>query len=226
MNGRRLAQAYQLLKNSGALRQLQAEGTADEGRELRLRVARHISTLFAPASISLPLVMLVGLYHNPDPRQGLAFAGITLLFLSLGPLLYVMVGVHTGRLSDLEITRRSERTGPFLFGLFSATLGLLVLQALHGPRNLSTLLMITIVIGIIMLLITLWWKISIHASSLAGAVTLLTAMYGLMMLPLFVLLVLVSWSRVVLRRHTVAQVTMGAALSILLTVLMLKLRGL
>lgn len=60
---------------------------------------------------------------------------------------------------------------------------------------------------------------------MASAATLLTAMYGSVMLPLFLLLILVSWSRVALRRHTVAQVTLGALLSILLTTVILKLRG-
>jgi membrane-associated phospholipid phosphatase len=223
--GRRFANAYNLLRGQSAAPP-DEQFNGDESEAVRLRIARHISNILAPACISLPLVTLVALYHSPDPRQALAYAGITLLFLSLGPLLYVMISVHQGRLSDIEITRRSERIGPFLFGIFSATLGLLTLQMLHGPRNLSTLLIITIVSGIIMLFITLWWKISVHASSMAGAVTLLTAMYGMGMLPLLLLLVLVSWSRVVLRRHTVAQVTIGALLSILLTILLLKVRGL
>jgi membrane-associated phospholipid phosphatase len=40
-----------------------------------------------------------------------------------------------------------------------------------------------------------------------------------------VLLILVSWSRVVLRRHTLAQVIAGSLLSITLAALILKLIG-
>ncbi|WP_376796143.1 hypothetical protein [Thermogemmatispora sp.] len=222
MNSRRLTQ---VLKEYAAGSQ-PGEFRMTDSDSLRLRIARHVSTVFAPFSISLPLVALVALYHSSDPRHALTYAFITLFFLSLGPLLYIAIGVQTGRLSDLDITRRSERTGPYLFSISSATVGLFVLQTLHGPYNLMTLLIITIISGIIMLFITLWWKISVHASSMASAATLLTAMYGSAMLPLFLLLVLVSWSRVVLRRHTVAQVTIGALLSILLTTLILRLRGL
>ncbi|MBX5449096.1 phosphatase PAP2 family protein [Thermogemmatispora sp.] len=221
MNSRRLSQ---VLKEYAAGPQLGECGMTDS-ESLRLRIARYVSTVLAPFSISLPLVMSVALYHSPDPGRALACALIALFFLSLGPLLYIVIGVHTGRLSDLDITRRTERLGPYLFSISSATVGLFVLQALHGPYNLMTLLIITIISGIVMLFITLWWKISVHASSMASAATLLTAMYGSAMLPLFLLLILVSWSRVVLRRHTVAQVTIGALLSILLTTLILKLRG-
>jgi membrane-associated phospholipid phosphatase len=45
------------------------------------------------------------------------------------------------------------------------------------------------------------------------------------MLPLFALVALVSWSRVVLRRHTLAQVIAGSLAGIVLTPLILKVRG-
>ena len=76
-----------------------------------------------------------------------------------------------------------------------------------------------------MMIVTLWWKISIHASSLAAAATLLTALYGNIVLPVFVLLAALCWSRVVLRRHTVGQVVAGSLVSIVLTTLILAIRG-
>jgi membrane-associated phospholipid phosphatase len=90
------------------------------------------------------------------------------------------------------------------------------------PKNLQTVFILTTVSYIVMLFMTLWWKISIHASSLAGTVTFLTALYGAIVLPAFLL---VSWSRVVLRRHTVAQVVAGALVSITLTSAILFIRG-
>jgi len=86
-------------------------------------------------------------------------------------------------------------------------------------------MIITVFSGIIMMVITFWWKISMHASSLGGVATMLTVLYGAVMLPLFVLLVLVSWSRVVLRRHTVTQVIAGSLAGIVLSLVILKLRG-
>ena len=104
-------------------------------------------------------------------------------------------------------------------------IGWLVLVLTNGPRNLQTVLIITIFSGIIMMVITFWWKISIHASSLGGAAIMLTVLYGAVMLPIFVLLALVSWSRVVLRRHTVTQVIAGSLAGIVISLVILKLRG-
>jgi hypothetical protein len=187
--------------------------------------ARSISFLLNPAVVSIPLVILVALYHTSDLLPALGYAGLTLFFLSLGPLVYILLGVRLGKLSDLDVSRRTERTGPFLFGLLSVILGLFALLALHAPKNLETVLLISLVSGIVLVVTTWRWKISVHAATLAGALTMLTAFYGIIMLPTFLLLGLVSWSRVFLRRHTLAQVITGSLVSVTLTSAVLLLRG-
>jgi membrane-associated phospholipid phosphatase len=194
-------------------------------RPLRTRFARQISNILAPVTISVPGVLLVALYNARSLASALFYACVTFFFLSFGPMLYIIIGVRLGKFSDVDVSRRKERIGPFLFGLASVLAGLVTLVLIKAPKNLQTLLIITAVSCIVMLVITLWWKISIHASSLAGMVTFLTALYGVIVLPAFLLVVLVSWSRVVLRRHTVAQVVAGALVSITLTSAILSIRG-
>ena len=191
----------------------------------RIRIARHVSNILAPATISLPFILLVAFYQAQDKLSALIYTCITLFFLSIGPLLYILIGVRLGKLSDIDVSRRTQRFRPFIFGIVSAMIGWLILTLTNGPRNLQTVMIITVFSGIIMMVITLWWKISMHASSLGGVATMLTVLYGAVMLPLFVLLVLVSWSRVVLRRHTVPQVIAGSLAGIVLSLIILKLRG-
>jgi membrane-associated phospholipid phosphatase len=191
----------------------------------RVRIARHVSNILAPATISLPFILLVAFYHAQDKLSALLFACITLFFLSVGPLLYIIIGVRLGILSDIDVSRRSQRVGPFIFGIVSATIGWIILSLTDAPRNLQTVMIITVFSGIIMMVITLWWKISMHTSSFGGVATMLTVLYGAVMLPLFILLIFVSWSRVVLRRHTVSQVIAGSLAGIVLSLVILKIRG-
>ena len=193
-------------------------------RPLRTRFARQISNILAPATISVPGVLLVAFYNARSLASALFYACVTLFFLSF-PMLYIIIGVRRGKFSDLEVSRRKERVGPVLFSIASALVGLVTLALIKAPKNLQTLLIITAVSAVVLLLITLRWKISFHASSLAGTVTFLTILYGAIVLPAFLLVVLVSWSRVVLRRHTVTQVVAGALLSITLTSVILFIRG-
>ena len=194
-------------------------------KPLHVRIARHVSNILAPVAISGPFIVLVALYHAHSLLAAMFYAGVTLFFLSFGPMVYILIGVRLGKLSDADVSYRTERTGPFLFGIVSITVGLITLMTIHGPKNLETVLMSTAVSGVIMMVTTLWWKISIHSSSLAGAATMLTALYGAMMLPAFLLLPLVGWSRVVLGRHTVAQVVAGSLVSMALATLFILIRG-
>jgi membrane-associated phospholipid phosphatase len=186
-------------------------------------VARYISIIFSPITISLPGIFLVAL-HEQHP-SALFFAAIAVLFLSIGPMLYIVVGVSLGKFSDIDVSIRSQRIGPFLFGITSSTLGFFILQFNNAPANLETVLLTASAIGLILMLITLWWKISMHASTLSGTVTFLAVLYGAFVLPAFLLVLLVGWSRVILKRHTIAQVTAGAFLSAAITFAMCILRG-
>ncbi len=195
-------------------------------KPMRVRVAHYVSNILSPVAVSLPFVFFVALYHAQSILIAFLYTLLVLFFLSFGPMVYILVGVRIGKFTDPDVSMRSQRTGPFLFGIASALVGLVTLFFMHGPKNLQTLLLITIVSGVVMMIVTLWWKISIHASSLAAAATLLTALYGNTILPVFVLLIAVCWSRVVLRRHTLGQVIAGSLVSIALTSLMLVIRGL
>ena len=87
------------------------------------------------------------------------------------------------------------------------------------------MVIMSVLTGVILLLITFWWKISLHASTISGTVTLLTILYGLIVVPAYAIVILVCWSRIVLKRHTLAQVTTGALLSMGLTVGIMAVRG-
>ena len=120
----------------------------------RMRFARHVSNLLAPATISLPFILLVAFYQAPDKLSALIYACITFFFLSVGPLLYIIIGVRLGKLSDIDVSRRTQRFGPFLFGIASVTIGWIVLSLMNGPRNLQTVMIMTVFSGIIMMTIT------------------------------------------------------------------------
>ncbi|WP_126581536.1 hypothetical protein [Tengunoibacter tsumagoiensis] len=188
-----------------------------------IQFARFISTIFSPATISLPLILLVAFYH-PNPAA-LQYAGVTLLFLSIGPLLYILIGVSTGQFTDIDVSDRSQRTGPFLFIIGSSLVGALILSFANGPKDLITILVLTALTSALMMIITFWWKISMHAASIAAVSTMLTMLYGVVILPAFLLVILVDWSRVVLKRHTLGQVIAGSSLGIIMTAVTLLIRG-
>jgi membrane-associated phospholipid phosphatase len=196
-----------------------------DARSLSTLIARYVSNALSPIAVSIPFTILVALYHARSIVSALAFAGATLLFMSVGPMLYILAGVRTGKFTDIDVSMRSQRSGPYAFGILSTAIGFVILSFLHEPKDLQTVMLAVIVSGMLLMIITLWWKISMHASTAAGAVTMLAALYGNVVLPAYLLVVLVCWSRVVLHRHTTAQVIAGALISILLAIAALTIRG-
>src|SRR6266851_7425097 len=124
-----------------------------ERKPRHIRIARHISNILAPATISLPFVLLVAFYQAQNQLTAFVYACITLFFLSFGPLVYILICVRLGKLSDIDVSRRSQRAGPFLFGIISVMIGWLVLALTNGPRNLQTVLIIAAFSGIIIMVI-------------------------------------------------------------------------
>ena len=79
-------------------------------KSFHMQFARFISTVFSPAIITLPFILLVALYTHE--ANALLAAGIIIFFLSVGPMGYVLYGVKTGKFSDVDVSIRSQRTGP------------------------------------------------------------------------------------------------------------------
>jgi hypothetical protein len=58
--------------------------------------------------------------------------------------------------------------------------------------------------------VTVRWKISLHVAAMTGAVIIVSQIFGAACILMLPLVVLVAWSRLELREHTLAQVGAGA----------------
>jgi hypothetical protein len=96
------------------------------------------------------------------------------------------------------------------------------LLAGHAPL-LTTVVMFGYFVGTLFLFfINLYWKISIHTMGIAGPTTVLVFVFGYWGALLGLLLPPVIWSRVYLKKHTVAQAITGAILGFVLTAIALS----
>ena len=122
-----------------------------------------------------------------------------------------------GLISDLDASIKEERITPLLLGIGYAALGFLLLHIQEANMLIKGLMFCTITNTIVILLITRYWKISIHAMGISALLSVLWIHgieYALIM---FIILFLVAFSRVILKAHTVAQVTIGSILGLTLT---------
>ncbi len=190
---------------------------------------RSASTAIAKAisaALNAPLVTLYTFLYALIMLQPLNLAPlilITTVFGTILPMGIILFMLRKGIIKDVYASNRETRLKPFLAAVVSYFLGLLALFMAGAPLLISVLMAGYLVNTVIMMLITLRWKISIHASGVAGPATYLVYIFGIQLLPLFLLIIPVGWSRLELKAHSLSQVLAGFFLTVILTYLQLYL---
>jgi membrane-associated phospholipid phosphatase len=179
-----------------------------------LRVARLVGELLSPPPVLVVLALLAAWDSSPTPGMAVVWGGIAATFASVLPYAMILRAVRRGRLSDRNISVRKERVRFAVVAITSVLVGLAVLATFHAPAGMVALLA-SIAAGLVCgWVITLWWKISVHAAISAGAATVLMLLFGAALLVVWPLVALIAWSRVRVGDHTPAQVLAGVALGI------------
>lgn len=180
----------------------------------RLRMARLVGELLSPPPILVAVALAVAWVSSPTRAMAVVWGTIAALFASVLPYALILRGVRRGRLSDRNISLRKQRIRFGGVAIASILFGLAVLAALDAPAEMVAL-QASIAVGVACgWVVTLWWKISVHAAIAAGAATVLTLVFGPALLAVWPLVALIAWSRVQVGDHTPAQVLAGVALGI------------
>jgi len=158
------------------------------------------------------IVTVIAIGWHADGRAGLGWGLLAALFTAVLPTLFISYGVRRGRWSDRNVGARRPRLLVLAFITASVATGLVVMVVFGAPRLLTGYLAFMLGSVAVLAAITFVWKISIHCAVASGSVVVLALTYGPLVLPLYVLVALLGWSRVVLKDHTVAQVVAGSVL--------------
>jgi membrane-associated phospholipid phosphatase len=186
---------------------------ADRGRR---KWATAISNVTIPPVIAVLTFTLI----NYSLSSGLPFIVLTFLttlFTAIVPLSILIIWARRTNAYDLDISARTDRNHPLLLAAVSYFFGTAVLLIIHAPILTATVMFGYFAGTLFLFLVNLRWKISIHTMGIAGPTTVLIFVFGYWGALLALLLPPVIWSRVYLKKHTVAQALAGAAVGFLLT---------
>ena len=196
-----------------------------------MRVRRILNTdphkfaLLISALMSAPLITLgtfLPIIYKFENDDVWLLMGITSFFGCFLPMGMVFVFLTKNYITDLYATDKSERFIPFLTTILSYLLGMFTLLLVKAPAQITALMACYLGNGIVLALITLKWKISIHSSGITGPITALVYLLGTKLLPLYFLVIPVIWARLELKAHSMLQLTIGALLTIFLTWFQMK----
>lgn len=175
----------------------------------RNRTAKWLTEVFQPPVV-VSLQLLVSPLAQPGFPGTIGYGALAALFVCVLPLMVLLVLVRLGKVTDHHVSDRKQRAPVLLMALGCIALGLLVLGAVDAPQ--SVIAMVLAVVGgvAVLAVVSPFWKMSGHAAAVSCAAVVSVLMLGAAWSPLLLLVPAVSWSRVVLRAHSLAQVVAGS----------------
>lgn len=189
----------------------------------KLEIADRISTITNPPIITIPLFLIICIvlaFENGTFNLGkfITLELISLVFTSILPMAIIVYWAK--RLNtDKDISNRQDRFMPLIIGIISYFIGVLVCLVLNADIFMTLLLLCYTVNTGIVLLITTKWKISVHTTGLSGPIAALILLLGPFGAVFGVIYPIVIWSRVLLKKHTMAQAICGGVQGFFLAVL-------
>ncbi|KUO19317.1 phosphatase PAP2 family protein [Streptomyces dysideae] len=175
------------------------------------RTARLITDTLAPANLVIAILLIIG-WHSTSSATGLGWGLLAALFCGGIPFAVIVLGLKRGNWTDKHIRVREQRAVPLLATMASVLIGISLLVVLQAPREVFALV-VAMLVGLIMtVIVTIWWKVSVHTAVASGVVVILLLAFGMSMAPLVLGIAAIGWSRVALRDHTPSQTVVGALL--------------
>ena len=192
------------------------------------RVALAASYLINPMCLPpLAFGLILSHFQASSGEIGL-IVSIAFLVFCIIPVAYIVWKMRCGVIAELDVPERKNRTGVLLVSMGAIVVGgILIYQVGVTVVPLMVSIMVSYLINtVVLLVINLFWKISIHLIGLAGVwATLFFVMnlpdagtgviQGTWMIPVLLLIPFLMWARVRLGAHTRAQVVVGAIVGLL-----------
>jgi hypothetical protein len=180
-----------------------------------MKVGRFISRLFEPI-IEIPLLLIAATMTAYLNGYRWRFLALLLFLDAVIPGLYFLYLVYVAKKVDFDMTKREMRLPLYKVAVVSHLAGVLV-GFVIDREPLAQILLAFWFLALIFTIITEHWKISLHAgvnSALATFAILIVGwekVWWMIFLP-----IIVSFARVVYKKHTVGQVILGTTLPALL----------
>lgn len=186
--------------------------------------ARLVSDVLSPPVVWAALSFPIAGHVASTSGQMLLWASIYSIFVCLIPVLFIAYMVKRGRITDIHVRVRRQRILPFVVSIICTSFAVTLELIVGAPPLVPMFALFSLLQMAIMLIITTFWQISMHAMGITSAVMAIGALFGVGIGLLFTpLIVVVGAARIKLRRHTLPQVVAGALVGGSMTALLFAL---
>jgi hypothetical protein len=188
--------------------------TGSSPTEISHKLAVFVSNFISPPIVAVLAAVCFSLWSPIGlgllyPSSSILICFSLLAFLPFLPVLYF----YRKNVVDLDISKREMRT-PF-FVIAAAFYSIAAMIFFATDTTILFLLAASYAFGtIILMLVNMFWKVSVHSAGVAGPIFALVFVFGFTALPLSLMIILVSWARIKLKKHTFTQTVIGSLIPI------------
>jgi membrane-associated phospholipid phosphatase len=189
---------------------------------MKQKLARIISTLFVPPSFTIIVYFIFALSVEQTLKKSLIVFLVALVFGFLAPITMFVIMRRKKMISDNDAMIKDQRTLPYFIAIVFYTIGLIIL-ILSKVSIISIAFWFCYISNtIITILINKYWKISAHSMGASGAAAALFFVFGWSSFAAMIVAILVGWSRIELKCHTLQQVIAGIVLAFISVYVQMK----
>jgi len=180
------------------------------------KLADILSYVFSPTVFAFYVIAIFLLFPPISyPENILISLILSIIFLCVFPVVAILYFKRKGTV-DIWVSNQNQRLPFYII----AIIGYVIAAVIFYIRNETVLFVLSVAYVGVTLAVTVGnfsTKVSSHSAGVAGPLTAVTLVYGILALPSFLLLPLVFWSRLKLNAHTFTQLTWGTIIGILVT---------
>ena len=191
--------------------------------------ARIVSMVFTPFYLPFlgMMVLFIFSYLGLMPwAYKLQLLTLVYLFTILLPTILIHLYRRYNGWTLIELGHRERRMVPYVISILCYFFCIYVMDMLHIPHFMQTILLAALLIQVVCALINVWWKISTHTAAIggvAGALFVFGEFFGFnpvwWLCLVLILAGILGTSRMILRQHSLLQVVAGFLVGVVCSVL-------
>ncbi len=179
------------------------------------KLAQYISVLGHPL-LTIPLVVIVALFNFEEPKRAL------LISLLIGGGIFIPLtikmykGSKDGTYTNFDISEKTQRQAWYFYALALLAIVTIILFVTNQSRVLCLSMLFGFILLLTSQLVNYFIKSSLHVSLnvyLAFSILPLSLITAIV---LFVFVILISWSRLTLGRHTMKEIVAGGLIGFII----------
>lgn len=192
-------------------------------------IARVVSMIFTP--FYLPILGLTALFFMSylnlyQPGYKFLVLAVVYFFTILLPTFLIHLYRNYHGWSLIELGSKERRIVPYVISILCYFTCLHIMEQMHIPFFMRSIVVTALVIQIVCALINVWWKISTHTAGIggvAGALFVFSEVFRFNPLWWICLVLIIAGvlgtSRMILRQHTLPQVVAGFLVGVVCAVI-------